>query len=195
VPGSWRLLDRAERERPPAEPQGWIPHPLLLRRDNHRFEREAEQWHADLRERQRREAEQKNRPHPLVVGPLASIPIPERKSKPKKQAAEPILTTSQQVLLDEAIARASAEPDKRGGRLGHDDAGATSDLCFRSSTRGLFQNTYRIAPALRDSCSTYRRVAGSKLSAEHVAQIPRCEECGEAWLPVDEDRWQASLHD
>jgi hypothetical protein len=135
--------NRAERERPPAEPQGWIPHPLLLRRDNHRFEREAEQWHADLRERQRREAEQKNRPHPLVVGPLASIPIPERKSKPKKQAAEPILTTSQQVLLDEAIARASAEPDKRGGRLGHDDAGATSDLCFRSSTRGLFQNTYR----------------------------------------------------
>jgi hypothetical protein len=29
------------------------------------------------------------------------------------------------------------------------------------------------------------------VSAEQVALIPRCKECGEVWLPADEDRWQA----
>jgi hypothetical protein len=29
------------------------------------------------------------------------------------------------------------------------------------------------------------------VSAEQVALIPQCSECGELWLPVDEDRWRA----
>jgi hypothetical protein len=29
------------------------------------------------------------------------------------------------------------------------------------------------------------------VSTEQVALIPRCAECGERWLPDDEDRWQA----
>jgi hypothetical protein len=27
------------------------------------------------------------------------------------------------------------------------------------------------------------------VSAEQVALIPQCAECGEVWLPADEDRW------
>jgi hypothetical protein len=33
------------------------------------------------------------------------------------------------------------------------------------------------------------------VSAEQVALIPRCVECGDAWLPADEDRWQARWTD
>jgi hypothetical protein len=29
------------------------------------------------------------------------------------------------------------------------------------------------------------------VSAEQVALIPRCVECGDAWLPANRDRWQA----
>ena len=29
------------------------------------------------------------------------------------------------------------------------------------------------------------------MSAEQVALIPRCAECGGAWLPDDEERWSA----
>jgi predicted RNA-binding Zn-ribbon protein involved in translation (DUF1610 family) len=29
------------------------------------------------------------------------------------------------------------------------------------------------------------------VSAEQLAIIPTCAECGERWLPDDEDRWQA----
>jgi hypothetical protein len=35
---------------------------------------------------------------------------------------------------------------------------------------------------------------GSKIapmSAEQVAVMPQCEECREAWLPGDAERWQA----
>jgi predicted RNA-binding Zn-ribbon protein involved in translation (DUF1610 family) len=31
------------------------------------------------------------------------------------------------------------------------------------------------------------------MSAEQLALIPRCAECGEVWLPADEDRWQGHL--
>jgi hypothetical protein len=31
------------------------------------------------------------------------------------------------------------------------------------------------------------------VSAEQVALIPQCAECGEVWLPADEDRWRAYL--
>ena len=31
------------------------------------------------------------------------------------------------------------------------------------------------------------------VSAESVALIPRCAECKAAWLPADEERWQAWL--
>jgi hypothetical protein len=31
------------------------------------------------------------------------------------------------------------------------------------------------------------------MSAEQVALIPRCAECGERWLPDDDDRWRAYL--
>jgi hypothetical protein len=31
------------------------------------------------------------------------------------------------------------------------------------------------------------------VSAEQVALIPECAECGELWLPIDEDRWRAYL--
>jgi hypothetical protein len=33
----------------------------------------------------------------------------------------------------------------------------------------------------------------SAVSAEQVALIPRCAECGEVWLPADHDRWRAYL--
>jgi hypothetical protein len=29
------------------------------------------------------------------------------------------------------------------------------------------------------------------MSLEQIALIPQCAECGELWLPVDEDRWRA----
>jgi hypothetical protein len=31
------------------------------------------------------------------------------------------------------------------------------------------------------------------MSAEQVALIPQCAECGEVWLPADDDRWRAYL--
>jgi hypothetical protein len=31
------------------------------------------------------------------------------------------------------------------------------------------------------------------MSAESVALIPRCAECGVVWLPADEERWRAYL--
>jgi hypothetical protein len=31
------------------------------------------------------------------------------------------------------------------------------------------------------------------VSLEGVALIPRCVECGAAWLPADEERWRAYL--
>jgi hypothetical protein len=31
------------------------------------------------------------------------------------------------------------------------------------------------------------------VSAEQVALVPQCTECGEVWLPADEDRWRAYL--
>ena len=31
------------------------------------------------------------------------------------------------------------------------------------------------------------------MSAEQVALIPRCVECGESWLPNDDERWRAYL--
>jgi hypothetical protein len=31
------------------------------------------------------------------------------------------------------------------------------------------------------------------MSAEQVAPIPQCGECGEVWLPADGDRWRAYL--
>ena len=31
------------------------------------------------------------------------------------------------------------------------------------------------------------------MSAEQVALIIRCAECGEVWLPADEDRWRTYL--
>ena len=31
------------------------------------------------------------------------------------------------------------------------------------------------------------------MSAEQVAVIPQCVECGEFWLPVDKGRWRAYL--
>jgi hypothetical protein len=33
------------------------------------------------------------------------------------------------------------------------------------------------------------------MSAEKVALIPQCVECGAVWLPADEDRWEAYLTD
>ncbi len=33
------------------------------------------------------------------------------------------------------------------------------------------------------------------MSAQRVAQIPECAECQAAWLPADEDRWQADHND
>ena len=31
------------------------------------------------------------------------------------------------------------------------------------------------------------------MSTEQVALIPQCAECGELWLPIDEERWRAYL--
>jgi hypothetical protein len=33
------------------------------------------------------------------------------------------------------------------------------------------------------------------VSAESVALIPRCAECGKIWLPADGERWEAYLTD
>jgi hypothetical protein len=33
------------------------------------------------------------------------------------------------------------------------------------------------------------------LSAQPIALIPNCAECGAVWLPADEDRWAAYLTD
>jgi len=33
------------------------------------------------------------------------------------------------------------------------------------------------------------------MSVEQVAPIPRCAECGERWLPGDEERWRAYVVD
>jgi hypothetical protein len=33
------------------------------------------------------------------------------------------------------------------------------------------------------------------VSAEGVAVIPQCAECGEVWLPSDQSRWEAYLTD
>jgi hypothetical protein len=33
------------------------------------------------------------------------------------------------------------------------------------------------------------------MSAEGVAVIPQCAECGVVWLPTDESRWEAYLTD
>jgi hypothetical protein len=38
-----------------------------------------------------------------------------------------------------------------------------------------------------------RRLVG--VEAERVALIPFCAECGERWLPADEERWAAYLTD
>ena len=32
------------------------------------------------------------------------------------------------------------------------------------------------------------------MSAEQVALIPQCAECGERWRPDDAERWSAYLH-
>jgi hypothetical protein len=31
------------------------------------------------------------------------------------------------------------------------------------------------------------------MTAERIALIPQCAECGEAWLPANENRWRAYL--
>ena len=31
------------------------------------------------------------------------------------------------------------------------------------------------------------------MTAEQVALIPHCAECGELWLPIDDERWRAHL--
>jgi hypothetical protein len=33
------------------------------------------------------------------------------------------------------------------------------------------------------------------VSAETVALIPQCAECGQVWLPADNERWSAYLTD
>jgi hypothetical protein len=56
--------------------------------------------------------------------------------------------------------------------------------------------------SLSSSTLKHRAVDGSnefgptrRISAvsTEVALIPQCVECGEVWLPADEDRWQAHL--
>jgi len=33
------------------------------------------------------------------------------------------------------------------------------------------------------------------VNSQAVAIVPRCEECGEAWLPGDSERWRAEFLD
>ncbi len=42
----------------------------------------------------------------------------------------------------------------------------------------------------RETAATFRI---SAVSVEQVALIPQCAECGEVWLPGDDDRWRAYL--
>ena len=48
---------------------------------------------------------------------------------------------------------------------------------------GLFLLAYP-SPTPEGTC-------GLQMSDEHVAPIPRCVECGDGWLPGDEERWRA----
>jgi hypothetical protein len=59
-------------------------HPLLLRHDNGPHELEAARVVAGQQAAARREWEMRQGPHPLVVGPLAHIPIPERPKQKRK---------------------------------------------------------------------------------------------------------------
>jgi hypothetical protein len=68
-----------------AEPPKMETHPLLLRHDNVHHELEAQRTVAGQQAQARREWEMRQGPHPLVVGPLSHIPIPERKQQRKRK--------------------------------------------------------------------------------------------------------------
>jgi hypothetical protein len=61
---------------------------------------------AETQARWQAERERLASPHPLVVGPLSQIPIPDRTQKPKAKPAEPSIPPSHQALLNEAARRA-----------------------------------------------------------------------------------------
>jgi hypothetical protein len=86
---------------------------VVLSLHNLPYEREAERVIAERWEAQRQEQLRRSGPHPLVVGPLAQIPIPERKQKPKRQRQpDSTLTPSQQELLRELMDRARKQERK-----------------------------------------------------------------------------------
>jgi RNase P subunit RPR2 len=53
--------------------------------------------------------------------------------------------------------------------------------------------TLRQLASTRGACDGCTPPRIRAVSAEQVALIPQCAECGEVWLPADEDRWRAYL--
>jgi hypothetical protein len=83
-----RLQKQRARSQPKPRQETGPPqfevHPLLLRHDNVAHELEARRVIAEQQEQARREAERRSGPHPLVVGALSRIPIPERPPQKRK---------------------------------------------------------------------------------------------------------------
>ena len=65
-------------------------------------------------------------------------------------------------------------------RIGYGNRMATLGLQSPTSTAAAG----RAAPPVIES---------GAMSTEQVALIPRCAECGELWLPIDDERWRAYL--
>jgi hypothetical protein len=80
-------LNARNRPKPKQETKPAVTHPLLLHPSNAEYAREAERVVAELAAQRRREWEAKQGPHPLVVGPLAQIPIRERPKQQRRSGA------------------------------------------------------------------------------------------------------------
>jgi hypothetical protein len=84
-----RLQKQRARSQPKPRQETGPPqfnvHPLLLRHDNRAHELEAARVVAEQQGQARREWEMRQGPHPLVAGPLAQIPIPERPKQRRKR--------------------------------------------------------------------------------------------------------------
>jgi hypothetical protein len=79
---------------------------------------------------------------------------------------------------------------------GHDDR--LSSASARGEHPLHLGNGDRFGVSLTDPCPTERTVESgavlhddSVMSTEQVAQLAECIECGDVWLPVDDERWRA----
>src|SRR6266516_108065 len=67
-------------------------------------------------------------------------------------------------------------------------------MALIEAARHAFQRSRkRHPPGL--GCESKRALDSQCVSAEQVALIPQCVECGVVWLPADSTRWEAYLTD